>query len=273
MTKTTKKNAQQWAGWGPGERPEQHYLVAPRHLAGGGDLRHVTEYLRASGWKDRSKTGGPLVFDSPDRTVRVGYDPFVQPGGWTISGKRTPGQDAWYAMFGSRVPVEIIAGFTDALTQSHTAHAPNVWQPLHRQGWSGERAPHVGMSSPDGTAFLQFHQSGPGQAMWWARAATEYGTAWHATFTPTTPMHLITAFNTALAHPDPVMRPRGHVPPSRHIRTRSVSVLPSQLSAWQQTRLTAARAATWARNTTTRRRPGTTPAGPRQTAGGSYARR
>ncbi|WP_329074951.1 DUF317 domain-containing protein [Streptomyces niveus] len=270
MTKTKKK---QWAGWGPGERPEQHYLVAPRHLAGGGDLRHVSEYLRASGWRDRSKTGGPLVFDSPDRTVRVGYDPFVQPGGWTISGKRTPSQDAWYATFGPRVPVEIVAGFTDALTESHAAHAPNVWQPLHWQGWSGERVPHVGMSSPDGTAFLQFHQSGPGQAMWWARAATEYGTAWHATFTPTTPMHLITAFTTALAHPDPVMRPRGHVPPSRHIRTRSMSVTPSQLRAWQQTRITAARATTWARNTAARRRPGTTPAGPRQTAGGSYARR
>ncbi|MEV8289677.1 DUF317 domain-containing protein [Streptomyces niveus] len=272
MTRKNKQR-QQWAGWGQGERPEQHYLVAPRHLAGGGDLRHVTEYLRASGWKDRSKTGGPLVFDSPDRSIRVGYDPFVQPGGWTISAKPAPGQDAWYATFGPRLPVEIVAGFTDALTQPRTAHAPNVWQPLHARGWTTtNHAPHGRASSPDGSAFLQFHQSGPGQAMWWARAATEYGTAWHATFTPTTPMHLIAAFNTALTHPDPVMRPRGHVPPSRHIRTRSVSVLPSQLSAWQQTRLTAARATTWARNTT-RRRPGTTPPGPRQTAAGSYARR
>ncbi|AQU64900.1 DUF317 domain-containing protein [Streptomyces niveus] len=270
MTKAKKKN--QWAGWGPGEHPEQHYLVTPRHLAGGGDLRHVTEYLRASGWKDQSKTGGPLVFDSPDRSIRVGYDPFVQPGGWTISAKPTPRQEAWVATFGPRLPVEIVAGFTDALAQPRSAHAPNVWEPLHQQGWRSERAPHVRASSPDGTAFLQFHQTGPGQAMWWARAANEHGIAWHATFTPTTPMHLIAAFNTALAHPDPVMRPRGHVPPSRHTRTRSMSVQPFQLRAWQQTRITAARAATWALNTTTRR-PATTPAGPRQTSGGSYARR
>ena len=44
------------------------------------------------------------------------------------------------------------------------------------------------------------------------------------------------------------MRPLGHVPPSQRIRTTSVSVLPSQLSAWQQARITAARAATWASN-------------------------
>lgn len=264
----TRKKKEQGAGWGLGERPEQHYLVTPRHLAGGGDLRHVTEYLRASGWKDKSKTGGPLVFDSPDRTIRIGYDPFIQPGGWTVSAKPAPGQDAWHATFSPRVPVEIVAGFTDALTRPHSAHAPNVWEPLRAQGWRRERARHVTASSPDSNAFVQFHQTTPGQATWWARATTEHGATWNATFTPTTPLYLIQAFTSALADPDPVMRPRGHIPPSAHIRTRAVSVLPSQLRAWQQTRLTAARATTWARNA---RRPGTTPAGRRPAA--AYARR
>ncbi|NUS86166.1 MAG: DUF317 domain-containing protein, partial [Streptomyces sp.] len=115
--------------------------------------------------------------------------------------------------------------------------------------WETERGQHFTARSPDGDAVVRFHQSAPGQAHWWAGARNEHGTVWEATFTPTTPMHLVQAFSTALADPQPVMRPLGHVPPSQRIRTTSVSVLPSQLSAWQQARITAARAATWASNT------------------------
>ncbi|MDF3292402.1 DUF317 domain-containing protein [Streptomyces silvisoli] len=254
------RKKQQWAGWGPaGQQAEQHYLVEPRHLAGGGDLRHVTEYLRASGWKDKSKTGGPIVFDSPDKSVRIGYDPFTQPGGWTIRGAATGQQEAWHATLGKQVPVEIVAGFTDALTRPRSAHAPNVWEPLQQHGWRTEAGQHFTAMSPDGNAFMQFHQSGPGQGFWYAGAQTEHGQAWNAVFTPTTPMHLVQAFSTALSDPQPVMRPRGHVPPSQRIRTTSVSVLPSQLSAWQQTRITAARAATWARSSFATNRSRTSP--------------
>ncbi|MEU8784823.1 DUF317 domain-containing protein [Streptomyces sp. NPDC048637] len=243
-----KKN-QQWSGWGTGDQQaQQHYLVEPRYLAGGGDLRHVTEFLRASGWRDKSKSGGPLVFDSPDKSVRIGYDPFTQPGGWTISGKQTRRHEAWHAAFGQHVPVEIVAGVTDALTRPRSAHAPNVWAPLEAQSWKMEQGQHVTARSPDGGAFVRFHQSAPGQAHWWAGARNEHGRVWEATLTPNTPMHLVQAFSTALADPQPVMRPLGNVPPSQRIRTTSVSVLPSQLSAWQQARITAARAATWARN-------------------------
>ncbi|WP_416986992.1 DUF317 domain-containing protein [Streptomyces sp. T028] len=263
----------QWTGWGPGQQPEQHYLIQPRHLAGGGDLRHVTEFLRASGWKDKSTTGGRLIFDSPDRTVRVGYDPFTQPGGWTVSGKPTAQQQAWHATFGRQVPVEIVAGFTDALTQPRSAHAPNVWSPLQQQGWRTDRDGQFTATSPDGDAFVQFHSDGAGKAHWFAGAGTEHGRSWDATFTPTTPMHLIQAFATALADPRPVMRPRGHVPPSTRIRTTSVSVLPSELGAWQQARITAARAATWARNSWTTARPRRTPAPGPYSAAGTARRR
>ncbi|MGW0710188.1 DUF317 domain-containing protein [Streptomyces sp. NPDC002643] len=260
---------QQWTGWGAvGQQAQQFYLVEPRHLAGGGDLRHITEYLRASGWKDKSKTGGPVVFDSPDKSVRIGYDPFTQPGGWTIRGKQTARQEAWHATFGRHTPVEIIAGLTDALSTERTAHAPNVWQPLLEQGWETERGRHFTARSPDGGAFVRFHQSGPGQAHWWAGARNEHGRVWEALFTPTTPMHLVQAFSAALAAPEPVMRPLGRVPPSQRIRTTSVSVLLSQLGAWQQARITAARAATWARHSfaTNRSR---TPPGARPYAGQS----
>ncbi|MET9294378.1 DUF317 domain-containing protein [Streptomyces sp. NPDC003077] len=260
----------QWSGHGA--QAVQHYLVHPRHLAGGGDLRHATEFLRASGWRDRSKARGPLVFDSPDRTVRVGYDPFIQPGGWTITGKPTAHQDAWHATFTRQTPVEIVSGFTDALTRPRSAHAPHVWAPLQQQGWTTERAPQFTATSPDGDAFVRFHQSGPGQAHWFAGARTEHGRTWDAMFTATTPMHLLQAFTTALADPQPVMRPRGHVPLSDRVRTTSVSVLPHELSAWQQARLTSARAATWARASGASARRAAFP-GPYAPAGGARQRR
>ncbi|MFE5647545.1 DUF317 domain-containing protein [Streptomyces cyaneofuscatus] len=238
---------QQWAGWGTAaqqrsdrariEQPEQHYLVQPRHLAGGGDLRHITEYLRAAGWTDKSLVGGPLAFASPDKTVRVGYDPFVQPGGWTISGQATGGHDAWHASLGQQTPVEIVAGFTDALSEPRSAHAPNAWASLVQQNWSVARDEHFTATSPGGDSWVQWRQEDGGPPYWWAGAQTEHGRTWSANFTSTTPLHLVAAFTSALADPAPVMRPLGHVPPSRRITTWSASVLPSELRAWQQTRI------------------------------------
>ncbi|MEN8655293.1 DUF317 domain-containing protein [Streptomyces sp. 21So2-11] len=258
--------------WGPDQQPQQHYLVEPRYLAGGGDLRHVTEFLRASGFKDLSRPGGPLVFDSPDRTVRIGYDPFTPPGGWAIRGHATGHQEAWHAVLSPQVPVEIVAGLTDTLTKPRSAHAPNVWAPLHEQGWEAARGQHFTATSPARDAFVQFHQSGPGEAHWWAGARTEHGQTWDARFTPTTPLHLLQGFSTALADPQPAMRPLGHVPPSNRIRTTSVSVLPSELGAWQQARINAARAAAWARNTAQSGWPRTT-ARPHAHAGRTRTRR
>ncbi|WGD39804.1 DUF317 domain-containing protein [Streptomyces cathayae] len=263
----------QWHGWSPGEQAEQHYLIEPRALAGGGDIRHVSEFLRASGWRDRSKPGGPLLMDSPDRSIRIGYDPFVQPGGWTIHGKATTHQEEWTAILGRQAPVEIVAGLTDALTRPHSAHAPNVWAPLQEQRWHippGDG--HITAVSPDRSAWMQFHQAPDGHAMWWSGAQAHQGNGWTAQFTATTPMHLVQSYAAALASPEPVMRPRGRVPHSTRIRTTSVSVLPSQLSAWQQARITAARTATWARPSWQANQPPTT-ARPRATQRGARAHR
>ncbi|MFD4829157.1 DUF317 domain-containing protein [Streptomyces uncialis] len=264
---------QLWDEWNA--RPQQHYLIEPRYLAGGGDLRHVTEFLRASGWKDLSRTGGPIVFDSPDRNVRIGFDPLVQPGGWTIRGKADGHQEEWHATLGLQTPAEIVAGFTDALTRPRSAHAPNPWAPLERQGWEAQPGRHVTAVSPDRNTWLQWHESTPGQAHWWASARTEHGTAWHAVFTPTTPMRLVESFSAALADPKPVMRPRGMFPPSSRIRTTSVSVRPEELSAWQQARITAARASAWARGSWAGARPRKTTPAPSlyASAGQAHARR
>ncbi|MFJ4688868.1 DUF317 domain-containing protein [Streptomyces sp. NPDC088789] len=241
-----------WSGWH--DLPQQHYLIEPRCLAGGGDLRHITEHLRASGWKDRSRAAGPVVFDHPDRGLRVGFDP-APPGRWTITGQASGHQPPWEAKFTARTPVEIIAGLTDALTQPPSAHAPNVWAPLDAQGWTTRSGQHVTATSPDRNAFVQFHQPSPGQAHWWIGARNEHGRAWDAELSPTTPLYLVQALTTALADPRPVMRPRGMFAPSDRIRTTSVSLRPSELGAWQQARINSARAATWARNAWATARP------------------
>ncbi|MFI8307719.1 DUF317 domain-containing protein [Streptomyces sp. NPDC085927] len=247
--------------WRAGEQAEQHYLVEPRSLAGGGDVRHIFEYLRACGWQDKSKRSGPLAFVSPDRSIRVGYDPFVQPGGWTIHSKAGAHQDEWIAMLGRQAPVEIVAGLTDALARPRSAHAPDVWAPLQEQRWETRRpSGQFNARSPEGTAWMQFYEDPSGQAMWWSGANDQQGNGWTAVFTASTPMHVVQAFSTALASPEPVMRPRGRVPHSSKIRTTSVSVFPSQLSAWQQTRIQAARTATWARWAANRPRTATRPA-------------
>ncbi|MEU9059154.1 DUF317 domain-containing protein [Streptomyces sp. NPDC048430] len=267
------RKRKEWSGWGPGEQAEQHYLVQPRALAGGGDVRHVSEFLRASGWRDKSKTGGPLHMESPDRALRVAYDPYVLPGGWTIRGRADGGNGEWVAHLGRQTPVEIVAGLTDALTRPRSAHAPNVWAPLKEQEWDMDfQGEHYMATSPDGTAWMQYHHSPDGSAMWWTGAKDQQGNGWTATFTPNTPMHLVQAFSAELAGPDPVMRPRGRVPMSAQIRTWSVSVKPSQLSAWQQARVTAARAATWARNSAQSPRPHTNTR-PYAPAGGARIRR
>ncbi|CAM5243280.1 hypothetical protein SHIRM173S_09195 [Streptomyces hirsutus] len=126
--------------------------------------------------------------------------------------------------------------------------------------------------SPDRSAWMQFHQAPDGHAMWWSGAQDHQGNGWTAQFTATTPMHLVQSYTAALASPEPVMRPRGRVPHSARIRTTSVSVLPSQLSAWQQARITAARAATWARTSWQTNRPPTA-ARPRATQRGARAHR
>lgn len=236
----------QWQGWGPGEQPEQHYLISPRSLAGGGDIRHVRDYLLASGWSDKTRRTGPLHLVSPDRTLQVGYDPYVLPGGWTIHSAAHRHQPEWVAILGRQTPVEIIAGLTDALTQPRTAHAPNVWTPLKEQGWqlSTEANSTTATSPSREPAQVQFRHVAGDEAAWWVGTRN-----WTASFTTTTPLHLIQRFATALADPEPVLRPLGHAPHGDPIVASPVSVLPSQLRAWRHHRVAEARAATWGRNT------------------------
>lgn len=258
--------------WGPaavGEVPQQHYLVRPRHLAGGGDLTHITAHLAGAGWKNRTdKSGSPLLLESPDKSVRVGYHSHTNPPMWIISGT-PPGQPAWNATLGAAVPVEILAGLTDALTGPRPTHAPDALGRATAFGWKRGKGEHPSVDHPDGTANLQYRSEGD-TAMWWATAQTP-GTGdhsiplWSASFSDHTPLHAVEGFAAALADPQPVLRPPGRIPfaGAPHTATTAYAVLPSQLAAWRQTRTAAGRAAAWARSTRTRAtarlRPRTTP--------------
>jgi hypothetical protein len=84
----------------------------PRHLAGPGDPRHVTQALRAGGWK----------MASPDyrHTLVLEPTPGTYRSWWRISSKH------WHASFGGNAPAEIIAGFTDALLQTTPEVEPDI---------------------------------------------------------------------------------------------------------------------------------------------------
>ncbi|QPP05189.1 DUF317 domain-containing protein [Streptomyces bathyalis] len=241
-------------GW---EVPQQHYLIQPRHLAGGGDLTHITAYLHAAGWKNRTRrSGGRITFDSPDGNSRVSYARDLNPPRWMVSGNS--GNDpanTWHASFGAAIPVEILAGFTDALTRSPTPQAPNVWRPLTGQGWTNTAGEHPTATSPDGGTSLQFRQEN-GSAAWMAsaNATTSSGQetqVWDAVLTDNAPMRAIEGFAAALADPMPLLRPPGSMPftAARQATATPYMVLPSQLGAWQRLRVTAARATRRARTT------------------------
>ncbi|MEI5578490.1 DUF317 domain-containing protein [Streptomyces brasiliscabiei] len=70
---------------------------------------------------------------------------------WTLSHAAEPDRPAWYASFGARTPVELIAAVTDSAS---TASAPcDPYEPLRQIGWSpyGES----GLISPDNATYVE----------------------------------------------------------------------------------------------------------------------
>jgi Domain of unknown function (DUF317) len=180
------------------DTPEEHFLISPRHLAGGGEVRHITEFLRAWGWQERTPASGmPITFVSPDRSGQLGYDTTTDPVMWTITGGPTdePAR-RWQANFSGATPVEIIAGFADGLSAPTSHIAPNPWRPLEAQAWRSVRGEHPTVARPDGSAMLQFRRHGE-SAVWWAsaKAPGEKAQVWDAIFSEHTPMRLIEGFS------------------------------------------------------------------------------
>ena len=236
--------------------------TTPRHLAGAGDPRHVTQALRAGGWKNFGDPDFPhVVLASPDYRHTLVLEPTPDTYGswWRISSQH------WHASFGANTPVEIIAGFTDALLRSPPAAEPDIWPTLQAAGWTyecdergNEYARH-----PDGiTAMERSATLTSDYFSWKAEVALPTGLGghhrlWHAYFDDRTPRHLIAGFATALVDAEPVSRGRYDVPHDHLVAQVERGAQGEQLAAAHEARLKASRAA--ARNARRSATPSTRP--------------
>ncbi|MEH0507258.1 DUF317 domain-containing protein [Streptomyces scabiei] len=185
-------------------------FIAPRHLAGGGDPAWITIPLhRACGWSHGDDPLMPRVLlSSPGRKALLRLEPEPDGQWWTLHHAAEPDRPAWYASFGARTPVELIAAATDALTDPAppTGASSDPYGPLQQVGWSPASADN-GLVSPDGTAYVQRLGSVEEPCAWFVTAALGRDRpVWQARFGAHTPAYLVAAFTAALADPKPVLR-------------------------------------------------------------------
>ncbi|MFB7297904.1 DUF317 domain-containing protein [Streptomyces rubiginosohelvolus] len=184
-------------------------FITPRHLAGGGDPAWITAPLhQACGWTyDDDPLMPRVVLTSPDKSAVLRLEPNTDGQWWVLHHHGGTGLPDWYASFGARTPVELIAGFVDALTDpAPPAAASDPFEPLRQHSWeSAQGTP--GLASSDGTAFVQRLGDERGPGPWFITATLGYDRpVWQARFGENTPSHLVTAFTTALSDPQPVWR-------------------------------------------------------------------
>ncbi|MFD3910081.1 DUF317 domain-containing protein [Streptomyces sp. NPDC058603] len=182
--------------------------ITPRHLAGGGDPAWITVPLhRACGWSHGNDPLMPrVILSSPDQRALLRLAPDPDGQWWTLHHAPERDRPAWYASFGARTPVEIIAGFTDALTAPATTASTDPYEPLRQTGWS-PTAQQNGFAAPDNTAFVKRLGSKEDPGAWFVTATLGPDRpVWQARFCEHTPPRLVAAFTTALADPRPVPR-------------------------------------------------------------------
>ncbi|MFI7102734.1 DUF317 domain-containing protein [Streptomyces sp. NPDC050161] len=195
----------------------QRVLIAPRHLAGGGDPRYVTAPLRRGlGWKSSADPLVPRVqLTSPDRTAELSLAPHPRHRWWKLYGRPTTGP-SWQAAFDGHTPVEIIAAYADALAAPAPDHEPasDPFSPLAQAGWSLTEDPHPTATSPDGTCQVQHHADDIADDWWVETVIPAFGgrRLWQAYIGNRTPPHLIHALTTAAADPAPVARELSDLP-------------------------------------------------------------
>ncbi|MFK0121162.1 DUF317 domain-containing protein [Streptomyces sp. NPDC090994] len=183
--------------------------VSPLYLAGGGDPAWVTVPLhRACGWSHGTDPLLPRVLlSSPDQKAMLRLEPKADGPWWTIQHARTADQPAWYASFGARTPVEIVAAFTDALTSPcRPAVAPDPFEPLRKAGWQAPA--DDAFVSPDGLVRVDRTDS------WAIRTAPSpiAPAFWRADLSGNTPAHLVTLLTSALSSNTAVVRAPAQVP-------------------------------------------------------------
>ncbi|MEV5449619.1 DUF317 domain-containing protein [Streptomyces sp. NPDC052535] len=200
-------------------------FITPRHLAGGGDPAWVTIPLhRACGWSHGHDPLMPRVLlSSPDQKALLRLEPDPDGQWWTLNHTAESGRPAWYASFGARTPVELIAAFTDALTApAPPTDAPcDPFEPLRQIAWSAPAVGADGLVSPDGTAYVQRLVNAEEPGIWFVTATLGPLPVWQARFDAHTPDHLVAAFTTAIADPKPALRTDG----GRSLPTRNPGVV------------------------------------------------
>ncbi|GAU70762.1 hypothetical protein SSP35_22_00660 [Streptomyces sp. NBRC 110611] len=168
-----------------------------------------------------------VILTSPDQQAHLRLEPTPDDQWWRLHHAATPGSPAWWASFGARTPVELIAAVTDALTAPATppTAATSPLEPLRHAGWSWSPNTRV---SPDRIAEVE-HFTDHGSNSWFITAALNKdpeNQLWQAHFDGNTPDHLVTAFTRALADPAPLVRDPFRLPPRTrqrlHVRTEQL---------------------------------------------------
>ncbi|MFI9829757.1 DUF317 domain-containing protein [Streptomyces sp. NPDC051913] len=195
--------------------------VAPRHLAGGGDPRHVTEYLLASGWTNHSVPGYPhVLLESPDRllhlTLEAEQDELM--ASWRIH----PAQGhAWSSQFGIHTPVEIIAAFVDGLSSAGPRpKEAELWGLAASRGWTVRLTGRERIAlSPDETGFLSRETSLAETPIsrWVVLVSVplserRHRWIWRASIDEAAPPAALAGFIEALTDPAPLLRSEGQTP-------------------------------------------------------------
>ncbi|MFJ5265527.1 DUF317 domain-containing protein [Streptomyces sp. NPDC088387] len=187
--------------------------TSPRHLAGPGDVRHVTHGLAAARWSTVSDPlSAEIVMRSPDLRHCLQFDPQSHTSAWwRLRAEPIDSEPGWYAEFGELVPAEILTGFTDALI-APPPQQPDLWRPVTSAGW--HRDADGTAHSPDSMCHIELRplREFSGRPSWHVETS-EPGHGgypgrriWHAYFDEHTPTHLVAAFLTALADPSPIQR-------------------------------------------------------------------
>ncbi|MFB7481869.1 DUF317 domain-containing protein [Streptomyces anulatus] len=189
-------------------------FITPRHLAGGGDPAWITVPLhRACGWSYEHDPLMPrVVLSSLNETAVLRLEPDADRRWWSLHHAADRDRPAWYASFGARTPVEVIAGFIDALTDPASSRpAPSdPYEPLRQRAWSPTHGTAPGLVAPDGNVFVQRLGEEHDPGAWFVTATLGPSRpVWQARFDRHTPVHLVSAFTTALADPQPVLRTNG----------------------------------------------------------------
>ncbi|MFI1013118.1 DUF317 domain-containing protein [Streptomyces sp. NPDC020965] len=223
--------------------------IAPRHLAGPGDARHVTHALAAAGWKAQSDPLAPVVdLVSPNLRYQLRHEPQIMAGGATWRLRSHDPLDYWHAQF-TTIPVEILAGLTDQLFLPPPAEeTPGVWDLLDNAGWSRTAIKDgTAARSPDGMVSFENLRITKGyEDRAWrvhVRSRPDKGPViWSAWIAYEPPPHLITGLAAALTDPAPLQRNWGQTEAHYSARRTDSKVTPEAHVAAHHTRIDTVRA-------------------------------